>query len=180
MRTARNKKSDAAEQVSDIAWNMSQVGTEWVTLERPATVASIVTAVITAIAPVAFLITTQESRSIGLLELVTVVDAPIADVISTPVAIEVRALGIIVLATFGIAGTSGETVLVALINCNLRDISGAAVTIVSTIITVTPVLILAVRPLGILGLDGRAGRDSNSGHECQPQQNSPDFVPEMM
>ena len=145
-------------------------------LERPATVSAIVTTVVSTIALIAFLVATQESRTVGLLELIRVVHAAITPVAPMSVAIKVRPLRIIVLTTLSIARTGIQTVLVPLINCDLRDV---AVAIVTTIIAI-PIRVLAIRPLRVLSLHSSTRRDSNTRHERKCHQDSPDLVSEMM
>ena len=150
-------------------------------LERPTVV--VVPAVVTTIASIAlkaFLISAQETIAISLLELIRIIVPSQAAIIAVSVAVEMRALWIVVLAALSVARARIQSVLITLVDGDLTQVTVttiASVAVVAAIVSITAIRILAIRPLS---LHSSARGDSDAHEEKQWQYDSPEFVSEIV
>jgi len=187
VRALTQKHSDAAESSSATSLVMRRVVRENRSVLPGPTIVATAAPVVSSIPLVALLISLQETTAIGLLELIRVSVSSIAAIIAVPVAVKVRPLRIVVLASRAVILSGVQPILVTLIESYLTVVAVAAVaiTVVATIIAVpiTTIVLVAVTPIVriliiriILGAGRRNHADSDK--ERQYHQDSPEFVSE--
>jgi hypothetical protein len=154
--------------------------------ERP-TIVGAAPAIISRVLAETLVITTQEAIAVGLLILVAATVpsvVAVAAVVAVTIAIEVGPLRIVVLVSLSVSLARKNAVPITIVHGDLIDRAVSPISVVTTIIAIPPIIpvapIISILAPWPLRLDGCARCDSDAYQKGQCQQDSPDFVPEIV